>query len=207
MVFGALAWIGTEGGRKLAGNSTPAPTHLPGVSPAPTPTSIAENSSPTPASDGGARTFTDRQFGYEMVVPNKWQVVGLNGGRQGPSEWPLWSALIANVETTSLQSRPEGASFVMSIYRQPMATEDELLAQITEMVTAQPGDVLRIQRGAVIEYYTAKGLANPFGRPLLGRWIWDGKNVLSVVALIYDPNQAEIELIDQTMDSVRLLTP
>lgn len=163
------------------------------------------NSGLTPSGDSNYQTLVDRQFGYQITVPRKWHVAALNASRQGAAEWPLWSVLISNVEMTSWQSRPENAVFAIGVYRQPITNEEELLAQVTEMVIAQPGDVLRLEQGATIEYYTARKLLNSFGRLSLGRWIWDGKYLLSVIVSIYDQNKVEIDLLEQAVDSVRLL--
>jgi len=159
----------------------------------------------TPSGDSNYQTFVDKQFGYQIIVPRKWHVTALNASRQGAAEWPLWSALISNVEMTSLQSRPENATFAIGVYRQPVATEEEILSHVTGMVIAKPGDVLRLEQGTAIEYYTAKKLSNQFGRPMLGRWIWDGKYLLSVVVLIYDQDKAEMDLLEQAVDSMQLL--
>lgn len=159
----------------------------------------------TPTGDPNHQIFVDKQFGYQITVPRKWHVVALNASRQGVAEWPLWSVLISNVEMTSLQSRPENAIFAIGVYRQPIASEEEVLAQVSEMVIAQPGDVLRLEQGTVIEYYTVKKLWNTFGRLSLGRWIWDGKFLLSVIVSIYDETKVEMDLLEQAVDSVQLL--
>lgn len=172
---------------------------------------IFQSPAATPSANSpSARTpqvFTDEQFGYEITIPNDWQVTPLKGTSQGASELPHWSALISNVQVESMQSRSPDAAFIISIHRQPFAAEEEVMVYIARQVAAQPGDILRQEQGKIIEYYTANMLADRFNRPTAARWFWDGKQLLSVSVIIFDRDSVEPERIMLVLDSVRLLNP
>ena len=160
---------------------------------------------PTPAP--GFQQLTDSQFGYAMTLPSAWHITQLNGALQGAPDSPRWSALIANVEIPSLQSLNDNTDFVISIYRQPMTSENDLLLTIADRMIAQPGDILRRTQGATVEYYAAKMLPDSFGRPTQARWFWNGRETLSVTVLVLNPSTTQMTQIDQALDSVQLLNP
>ena len=160
----------------------------------------------TPTNPPGLTVYTDRQFAYEMRLPRDWGVTTLKGNRLGLGEWPVGSVWISNVATPSLQDPPPGAGFVIAVYAQPVASEEAVLAQIARLLVAQPGDVLRRAQGDAIEFYTARTVRDPFGRPTMGRWFWRSRrNLLSVVVLILDPTTPHMRQLEDALGSVRLL--
>jgi len=178
------------------------------------PSPVAQDSSsripsPTlaPSSDSAFQVFTDKQFGYEITVPRGWSIKALNGSSEGIPGSPNWSAWIANVEIQSLQSFNPNTNFVLKIYQSVVSSEEELMLYLVDQVIAQPDELSRRQQGKVIEYRTTKPLADPFGRPTVARWFWDGKNVLAFIVSILNPDAPEIKDLDQALDSVRLLNP
>ena len=202
-LIGALAAYNARGKTPaVASNATAAPT--PAAATTLTPTSGTPSPALTPASSPDYQVFADKQFGYEITVPKSWGVTALQGKRDEIPGSPSWSALIANVENSSLQSLAPDTDFVLSIYQEPLASEDGLLVRIADSVVAKPGEVLRREQGKTIEYYTTQMLPDQFGRPTAARWFWDGKNLLSIVVAVINSDAPEVKQLDQVLDSVRL---
>lgn len=203
----ALAAYNTRGKpTTIAVIPSPAPT--PGASAAPLPQTTPSVKPTLPsASDPNFQVFTDKDFGYQITIPKSWSVTVLNGSNDGIPGSPDWSALIANVEIESLQSLMPGTDFVVSIYRKPISSEQDVLMYLLDQVTAQPDEIVRREQGKTIEYNTTKKLPDLFGHPTAARWFWDGAHLLAVRVSVLNSNPANDTQLDQALDSVRLLAP
>lgn len=206
-LVGALVAYNAQGKpTQVASQPSPASTASVSFAPAPQATPTVKPTLPA-ASDPNFQVFTDKDFGYEITIPKSWNVTALNGSNDGIPGSPDWSVLMANVEIESLQSLMPDTKFVVSIYRQRMASEQDMLMYLLDQVTAQPDEIARREEGKTIEYRTTRKLLDPFGRPTAARWFWDGTNLLTVMVSVLDSDAANDTQLDQALDSVRLLNP
>jgi len=190
----------------VAGNPSPAPTPEASAAPLPQATPSVKPTLPS-ASDPNFQVFTDKDFGYQITVPKSWSVTGLNGSNDGIPGSPDWSVLIADKQVETLQNMPPDTNFTIRIYRQVATTEADALLDITDLIVAQPEDVLRRESGQTIEYYTARKCLDYYDRPTLGRWFWDGSTLLSVIVVIRNETASDLALLQQSLDSVRWTNP